>query len=68
MSYFAPNIFLYKINTYEKWNISEPSHETEWVDECKCVPLSECIVDENDSSIDIRIITVLLKYILYILY
>lgn len=39
-------------------NISEPSHESEWVEECKCVMISECISDENDASIDIRIITV----------
>jgi len=39
-------------------NISELSHETEWVEECKCVMISECSSDENDASIDIRIITV----------
>jgi hypothetical protein len=39
-------------------NISEPSHESEWVEECKCVMISECISNENDASIDIRIITV----------
>ena len=39
-------------------NISELSHETEWIEECKCVMISECLSDENDASIDIRIITV----------
>ncbi|XP_060865388.1 phenoloxidase-activating factor 2-like [Metopolophium dirhodum] len=32
-------------------------HETEWIEECKCVMISECLSDENDASIDIRIIT-----------
>lgn len=45
-----------------KFNISEPSHatphETEWIEECKCVLHSECVTDETDASIDIRIITV----------
>jgi len=40
-------------------NISEPpSHESEWIEECRCVMISDCITGENDASIDIRIITV----------
>ncbi|XP_025206076.1 phenoloxidase-activating factor 2-like [Melanaphis sacchari] len=36
----------------------KPSHESEWIEECKCVMISECISDKNDASIiDIRIIT-----------
>lgn len=47
-----------KVLFYEYLNILEPYHETEWIEECKCVMISECLSDENDASIDIRIITV----------
>jgi len=39
-------------------NFLEPSHETEWVEDCKCITITECASEENDASIDIRIITV----------
>lgn len=51
-----------------KRDFSEPPHETEWVEDCKCASTAECVQDEHGATIDIRIITVIVYTALKVRY